>query len=197
MAPKFDPANAHRLEDPERLKFQSPDVVVGLLGLRGDETVVDYGAGTGVYTIPLSAAVPNGRVVAVDSSAELLFKLEEKVEALPDEAMRARIMVVHTTDNHVPLFDRTVQAVLGVNLLHEVHDEPAALGEIARFLDHGGRFVVVDWARVDRPVGPAADHVLTVSDALATLTGMGLLVDAIHQPGELFPYHFALVASKQ
>jgi ubiquinone/menaquinone biosynthesis C-methylase UbiE len=196
MGRKFDPANADRLEDPERLKFQPPDVVVGLLGLRGEETVVDYGTGTGVYAVTLLAAVPDGRVVAVDSSAELLFKLEEKVEALPDEAMRVRILVVHTTDNHVPLFDRTVQAVLGVNLLHEIHDEPTALGEIARLLDHKGRFVVVDWARVDRPVGPPADHVLTVSDALATLTSMGLTVDAIHQPGELFPYHFALVASK-
>ena len=30
-------------------------------GCDGDETVVDYGAGTGIYTVAVAAALPDGR----------------------------------------------------------------------------------------------------------------------------------------
>ena len=192
MAHKFDPANAARLEDPERLTWQPPERVLGLLDLRGDETVVDYGAGTGVFTLALLDALPKGRVVAVDLSAELLNALELKL----DDERHERTLVVHTTDNRVPLFDGSAQAALAVNLWHEIRDEPVALTEIARLLEPGGRLVVVDWARIARRVGPPGEYVLSVDQALALVTGMGLLVTAIHQPGELFPYHYALVAHK-
>ena len=51
MADAFDPKHAKRLEDPARLEALPRAAVVSLLRLDGDETVVDYGAGTGIYTI--------------------------------------------------------------------------------------------------------------------------------------------------
>ena len=57
MADAFDPQRAWRLADPARLTALPPAAVVSLLRLKGDETVVDYGAGTGVYTIPMAEAV--------------------------------------------------------------------------------------------------------------------------------------------
>ena len=60
MAEKFDPGHADRLENPQRLVELPPENVVALLDLRGDETVVDYGAGTGMYTVPIAAALPRG-----------------------------------------------------------------------------------------------------------------------------------------
>ena len=60
MAEKFDPGHADRLENPERLVELPPANVVALLELRGDETVVDYGAGTGMYTVPIAQALPQG-----------------------------------------------------------------------------------------------------------------------------------------
>jgi len=76
MGHRFDPAKLARLEDPDRLGWQHPDVVVDLLGLTGVETVVDYGAGTGVYTQPIAAALPRGRVIAVDVSRVSLMVLK-------------------------------------------------------------------------------------------------------------------------
>ncbi len=211
MGHKFDPKNVARLDDPARLDYQPVRDVLGLLELTGDETVVDYGAGVGYLTLPLAAALPRGRVVAVDMSAELLAELGERLrgQATGDatrasgDATRAsdgaavvaeRVELVHTADNRVPLPDGSADAIVAVNLWHEIYDEPAALDELRRLLTPGGRLAIVDWATVERPVGPAAANVLSLDQALAVTDGMALTATAVHPAGSLFPYHYAIVA---
>jgi ubiquinone/menaquinone biosynthesis C-methylase UbiE len=218
MGHKFDPKNVARLDDPARLGYQPVRDVLGLLELNGDETVVDYGAGVGYLTLPLAAALPRGRVVAVDMSAELLAELGERLRgranqvAAPttDSTMRTadgasrtadgaavadeRVELIHTTDNQVPLPDGSADAIVAVNLWHEIYDEPAALDELRRLLATAGRLAIVDWATVERPVGPCVDHVLSLDQALEVTDGMDLAATAVHPAGSLFPYHYAIVA---
>ncbi len=194
MAEKFDPSHADRLENPQRLVELPPSNVVALLELRGDETVVDYGAGTGLYTVPIAQALPNGRVLAVEEHAALLEYLDEKIAAagLPP----ARVVKVQTGTNRVPLPDGEAERVFLLNVLHHIWDEPAALGEIVRLLAPGGRLIVVDYAQMDRPVGPSNDHVLSLDEARAAVAGMGLHEIAVHEPGEVGRYQIAIVAEK-
>ena len=63
---KFDPASVAKLERPERQRFLPNERVVSLLDLTGSETVVDYGAGSGVLSIPVARSLPEGIVYAVD-----------------------------------------------------------------------------------------------------------------------------------
>jgi SAM-dependent methyltransferase len=204
MGHKFDPKNVARLDDPARLDYQPVSDALGLLELTGDETVVDYGAGVGYLTLPLAAALPRGRVVAADMSAELLAELGARLHGqasagaarVDDGAAAAdeRIELVHTADNRVPLPDGSADAIVAVNLWHEIYDEPAALDELRRLLTPGGRLAIVDWAIVERPIGPRADHMLSLDQALAVTDGMGLAATAVHPAGSLFPYHYAIVA---
>jgi ubiquinone/menaquinone biosynthesis C-methylase UbiE len=194
VAEKFDPHHAGRLEKPERLVELPPENVVALLELSGDETVVDYGAGTGMYTVPIAQALPRGRVLAVEEHAALLEYLDEKVAAvrLPAD----RVVKVQTAENRVPLHDGGADRVFLLNVLHHIWDEPAALGEIVRLLAPGGRLVVVDFAQMDRPVGPPNDHLLSLDEARAAVAGMGLHELAVHGPGEIGRYQIAIVAEK-
>ena len=211
MGHKFDPKNVARLDDPARLDYQPVRDVLGLLELTGDETVVDYGAGVGYLTLPLAAALPRGRVVAVDMSAELLEELGERPHGqasrgatrgtdgatrVSDGAAAAdeRVELVHTADNRVPLPDGSADAIVAVNLWHEIYDEPTALDELRRLLTPGGRLAIVDWATVERPVGRAVAHVLSLDEALEVTAGMGLAATAVHPAGSLFSYHYAIVA---
>jgi len=194
MGHRFDPANVARLEDPARLSWQAPAVVIGLLDLKGDETVIDFGAGSGVYTLPLAEALPLGRVLAVDLSTELLEVLRSKLAARPDLA--PRIDIVQSTDERVPLEDGVADAILAVNMWHEVHDERASVDEVVRLLAPGGRLLSVDWAPIDRPVGPPNDTVLSVTQSRDSIGGLGLELVAVYEAGELFPYHHALLARK-
>lgn len=194
MAEKFDPAHVDGLENPQRLVDLPPEDVVALLDLRGPETVVDYGAGTGMYTVPIAAALPRGRVFAVDEHDALLAFIDAKLAAAGVPAQR--VVKVRTAENRVPLADGAADRVFLLNVLHHVWDEPAALDEIVRLLAPGGRLVVVDYAQMKRPVGPPNDHVLSLEQARAVVAGMGLRELSVHGPGEIGRYQIAVVAAK-
>ena len=49
------------------------------LGLEGSEVVVDLGAGPGYFTFRLAQALPNGRVIAIDSQPEMARHIHRKV----------------------------------------------------------------------------------------------------------------------
>ena len=147
MADAFDPQHAERLGDPARLEALPRSAVVSLLRLDGAETVVDYGAGTGVYTIGVAQAVPGGRVVAVEALPRLAQMLREKIT--PDLA--GRLEVVETDANAVPLADGAADRVVMVDVLHHLYDQPGALDEVVRLLRPGGLFVVLDWGDRERP----------------------------------------------
>jgi FkbM family methyltransferase len=71
---------------------------VRLLRLRGDETVVDYGAGTGIYTVAVAAAPPRGRVIAVEALRQLAQLLQAKITPELGE----RLAIIETDSNTVP-----------------------------------------------------------------------------------------------
>jgi ubiquinone/menaquinone biosynthesis C-methylase UbiE len=192
MADAFDPQHAGRLEDPARLAALPQAAVVSLLRLEGDETVVDYGAGTGVYTIAIAEAVPRGRVIAVEALPRLAAMLRDKLT--PE--LIDRLELVETDSNAVSAPDGTADRIVMVDVLHHLYDQPEALSEVTRLLRPGGLLVVVDWGDSERPVGPPLDHVLGLAAARAWLAGLGLPEIEAHEPGTLLQYHLAVVATK-
>jgi ubiquinone/menaquinone biosynthesis C-methylase UbiE len=193
VAEKFDPKHADRLENPERLVELPPSRLVELLRLTGAETVVDFGAGTGVYSLPLADALPRGRVLAVDEQPELLDRLRAKLE---ERTPAGSVEPVLSVDGKVPLDDGVADRMLIVNVLHHIDDDPGALTEIGRLLAPGGLLVAAEFARMDRPVGPPNDHVLALDDVRAALLGIGLAELDVHAPGTVGRYHNVIVAEK-
>ena len=69
------------LERPEREAEEAPTKAITALQLRPGQTIADIGAGSGYYTMLLSAAVgPRGRVYATDIQPEMLALIRQKVE---------------------------------------------------------------------------------------------------------------------
>ena len=192
MADAFDPQYAKKLEDPARLEALPQSAVVDLLQLRGAETVVDYGAGTGIYTVAVAAALPHGRVLAVEALPRLGELLREKITS----ELAGRVALVETSDNVVPLDDGEADRVVMVDVLHHLYDQPEALEEVARVLRPRGLFVVVDWGDAERPVGPPLDHVLGLDAVREIIGGLGFEELEAHAPGDLLPYHLAVVAAR-
>ena len=66
---EWDAATYHRVSAPQ---LDWGRRVLARLPLRGDETVVDAGCGSGRLTAQLLERLPRGRVIAVDASADML-----------------------------------------------------------------------------------------------------------------------------
>lgn len=190
---KFDPANSHKLERSERLEELPPAAIVRLLELDGSQTVVDFGAGTGMYSLPIAEALPNGALIAVDEHQELLDLLRDKLEGHP---AASRITTALFADGRTPLPSGVADRLFMVNTLHHINHDEAALAEVVRLLTPGGLLLSVDHARMERPVGPPNDHVLELDEARATLSGAGLEEVGVYQPGEVGRYSIAVAARK-
>ena len=106
------------------------------------------------------------------------------------------VQPVLTEDGRAPLDDGVAERMLIVNVLHHVDDDPDALAEIFRLLAPGGLLVAAEFAQMDRPVGPANDHVLSLDQVRALLTGAGLSELAVYEPGAVGLYHNVIVTEK-
>jgi ubiquinone/menaquinone biosynthesis C-methylase UbiE len=185
---KFDPARAHVLDAPERERYLPAAQLVALLELGGDETVVDYGAGTGRLSRAVAAVLTDaGRVIAVDESPEMFELLKEQLAGV------ARTEPLHITDNNVALPDGSADRVLALNMLHEIRGE-SALAEMHRLLRRGGFVLVVDWERGrERDSGPPDELLYTADEACKELRAAGLAPELLDAG---LPWHFAIKAIK-
>jgi ubiquinone/menaquinone biosynthesis C-methylase UbiE len=185
---RFNPDHHARLDDAERFVWQDPAKLIAYLGLRGDETLVDYGAGTGFFAVPLAERLNAGSVIGVDVSEQMLSLLTARVaeHGLPNVAG------LLTDGQHIDLPDSAADLILLANVWHEITDSASLVIELRRILKPGGRLVVIDWGKEDTPVGPPIAERIAASDTLRTLATVGFsLVD---QP-RLYPYNYTLVLS--
>jgi trans-aconitate 2-methyltransferase len=100
--------------------------VVERLQLRGDETVLDAGCGSGRVTAHLLERLPAGRVVALDASQAMLDQAAERLVA----AAGRLDLVLADLSEPLPI-SRRVDAVLSTATLHWVMDHERMFSNLA------------------------------------------------------------------
>jgi trans-aconitate 2-methyltransferase len=120
-----------RIGRPMRMWAQQ---VIDDLGLRGDETVLDAGCGSGSVTLDLRERLPDGKIYAVDASAEMIASLSRQL------AERGISNVVplqaSLTDFTLP---EPVDVVFSNAVFHWIPDDDALFGCLYRATKAGGR----------------------------------------------------------
>src|SRR5689334_17352039 len=76
MSQEWNAAEYDRLSQPQ---FQWGQRVLGSLHLRGNETVLDAGCGTGRLTSLLAQNLPRGRVIGLDLSRNMVALAEKSL----------------------------------------------------------------------------------------------------------------------
>lgn len=107
------------------------------LRLRGDERVLDAGAGTGRVTEQLLEHLPSGQVVALDASETMLHQLRRRTATYGD-----RVEIVQGDLREPLVIDPPVDAVLSTATLHWIADHDAVFRNLAAVMCPGGRLVV-------------------------------------------------------
>lgn len=153
----FKHTSAHKLEDPERLKWLPPAEVLLRLHLTRGARVADIGAGTGYLSFPIAKEVgPSGQVFAVDLQQEMLDRLQKKLES-PDAPQNIALHL--GAASQLPLADDSVDLAFYANVWHELDNPEAAFHEAQRIVKPQGKIAILDW-RSDKesPPGPPQDH---------------------------------------
>ncbi|MGI8646917.1 MAG: class I SAM-dependent methyltransferase [Acidimicrobiales bacterium] len=103
--------------------------------LRGDETVLDAGCGTGRDTAKLLEHLPHGHVIAVDGSRAMLDRLTARFAGHADAS---RLTVIHADlTQPLPLHD-PVDAIFSVATLHWLPNHDQVFAHLASVLRPGG-----------------------------------------------------------
>ena len=108
--------------------------VLALLDLRGSERVLDVGCGNGKVTAEIASRVPQGSVVGVDSSADMIASARHQFGpgALPN-------LRFEVADARQLPFRHEFDLVVSFNALHWVPEQEQALRSIHSALRSAGR----------------------------------------------------------
>jgi trans-aconitate 2-methyltransferase len=103
-------------------------------GLRGDETVMDAGCGTGKVTELLLQHVPDGTVLAVDASESMVRAARERFAGYP------QVMLVHEDLLRLEV-EEPVDVIFSTATFHWIKDHDSLFRRLARALRPGGQLV--------------------------------------------------------
>lgn len=110
--------------------------VLARLELRGDETVLDAGCGTGRVTELLLGRLPRGRVLALDASGAMLEQARGRLARFGEQVT----YVQADLERPLPVAE-PVDAVLSTATFHWVLDHDALFANLASVLRPGARLV--------------------------------------------------------
>jgi trans-aconitate 2-methyltransferase len=126
----WDAETYHRVSAPQ---VEWAERVLARLPLRGDETVLDAGCGSGRVTQMLLERLPGGRVVAVDSAPSMVEHARAALDA-------ARVTVLLSDLTELRL-DEPVDAAFSNAVFHWIMDHEALFAALRTALRPGARLV--------------------------------------------------------
>ncbi len=114
------------------LQAAMADEVLSLLDLQGTEQVLDVGCGNGKTTAEIAARVPQGAVVGVDASADMI------AFAAAHGALHPNLQFAIADARHLP-YQHQFDLVVSFNALHWVPEQEQALKSIHSVLKQRGQ----------------------------------------------------------
>jgi len=105
--------------------------------------VADIGAGTGYFALPMGRRVGDGKVFAVDPSAEMLEVIRDKLTAA---GAPENVEMVVGEDSATGLAEASCDLIFLCAVWHEIDDHAAALREFSRIAAPNAKLAIVDWS---------------------------------------------------
>jgi ubiquinone/menaquinone biosynthesis C-methylase UbiE len=141
----------------DRFIFGNPRPrIFELLSIKGDEIILDAGAGSGFYSLAIAKKMASGKVISVDISREMLTSLEK-------QAKRGHLLDyidIRLGDcAKLPIENNTVDKAITVLVWHDMNmpnSAEVASQELYRVLKPGGKVVAVEW--ISKGEGHGSGH---------------------------------------
>jgi precorrin-6B methylase 2 len=171
LAQVMGPGGIIWLERPEREAEEQPTLVLNALQLKGGETVVDFGAGSGYYTFKLARAVgPRGTVLAVDVEPKMLEFIRKR--AARENLTNVGLLQSTATDPRLPV--NRIDLLLMVDVYHELEFPYEVMRKIHTALKPGGRVALVEFRKEDPAVMIKGVHKMTEAQMINEMAAVGL-----------------------
>jgi ubiquinone/menaquinone biosynthesis C-methylase UbiE len=174
--------------DPERRKWQDPEVILARIGLKASLTFMDIGCGGGFFALPAARVVgENGKVYGIDIDAESIGELRDLVSR---EGLSNVELTVGKAEA-AALCESCADIVFLGMVLHDFDDPARVLQNARKMLNPTGRLINLDWKKMTMRLGPPLEKRFSEQKAVQLIEAAGFSVVSIEDIG---PYHYIIEA---
>lgn len=186
---KYDVAKLERLNDESRLDYLIPEVLWEAAATPNPATIVEIGAGTGLFARRFAQFAPEAQIYAVDvAPAMVRWMFANRPPELSD-----RLHPMLSSETAVPLPTGEADLVVMINVHHEFVDPRSGYREALRLLKIGGTLLVADWLPGNTEGGPP-QHVRSTAEQITEIvSAVGFEKVRVH---EGLPRHSLITACK-
>ena len=175
-----------QFESPERDAYQQPKKVLDYLGAIENKKIMDIGAGSGYFSVKLAGK--GAKVIAADVSDEFQNALRKRIEENNIKNIELRKIPYDSPD----LSNEEVDMVLVVNTYHHIEKRSAYFSKVKEGTKPEGELIIIDFFKTEVPVGPPADHKISIDEVIAELKKAGYTNFEINV--NLLPYQYIIKA---
>ncbi|MGL5616819.1 MAG: class I SAM-dependent methyltransferase [Sarcina sp.] len=138
---KFDVKKFEKLNNPKRLEMINLTEILKELNLPENPTLVDIGAGTGLFSEEFLNLLPTASLYALDISELMINYINEHRVPKFNSRLKALLM----EESKTPIENNTADLVFTIMVHHELDDSNALLKDIKRILKSDGKLLICDW----------------------------------------------------
>lgn len=132
------------LDSRQRERLIPPESLISQMPIQKNHTLLDVGAGSGFFTIPM-AEITTNKVYAMDPDARMLSVIEDKAK----EKGLTNIEPIQDYIENLSMESNSVDFAMASLILHEVSSLTEALSIIFQVLKTGGHLLCLEYEKDD------------------------------------------------
>ncbi|KAF5038681.1 class I SAM-dependent methyltransferase [Sedimentibacter saalensis] len=132
------------LDSRQREQLIPPEDLISQMPIKKNHTLLDVGAGTGFFTIPMAESTSN-KVYAMDPDERMLGVIENKAA----EKGLINIELIQDYIENLNIQHNSVDFVMASLILHEVSSLTKALSNIFEVIKTGGHLLCLEYEKDD------------------------------------------------
>jgi ubiquinone/menaquinone biosynthesis C-methylase UbiE len=185
---KFDPKKLDKLNNPGRLIDIPVSFIWDKINKPETSTLLDIGAGTGLFSCAFAEIAPECTIIALDISEIMIEWMN--INIIP---AHPNIETMLMEEHRVLLNNEAADVVIMINLHHEIDNPEQMVAECFRLLKKGGKIAICDWRKEDIPKGPPIEIRISSLEVATQLKKVGF---TNIQTFDTFKYNWLIVAEK-
>ena len=178
-------------EDPSRVTWQNPEMVLSKMGDFKDLVVADIGTGTGFFALRI--VKKGGIVIGIDIDQKSIDYVEERKSELPPE-LAERLTTRLSIPDDPMLAPNETDWVLIVNTYYFIEKRINYLMKVLKGLKKNGKIMIVDYKIGDMPVGPNDSIKVPITQTLDEIKSAGFKILEIDNSS--LQYQYIIIAQR-
>jgi ubiquinone/menaquinone biosynthesis C-methylase UbiE len=179
----------HYQDEKERRRWQDPEAILQMAGLKAGQTLADIGCGDGFFALPAARMVgPAGMIFASDINVEALAELQRKAET---EKLQ-NICIRAGGAEELVLCENCADIVFLGMVLHDFRDPAAVLKNALKMVKPSGKLIDLDWEKTATPIGPPTSIRFDRPLASQMIEQAGFKVEWVESSGQ---FHYLIAAA--